>query len=59
MSDIDTHLDWLDKIENEGVNVSAWEQEFCESLRARLERQQLLSEKQLVILEQIYATKTP
>ena len=51
---------WLDAIESDGVNLSAWEQEFIENLRDRFERGwTTLTEKQAEILERIYCDRTP
>lgn len=58
MTDTDKHLDWLATLEEEGVNLTAWEQDFIESIVERLGRGQALSENQAERLEEIYAKRT-
>lgn len=54
------HLDWLEAIESDGVNLTTWEEEFVASIRDRFDRGwTTLTEKQAEILERIYAQKTP
>lgn len=59
MHDTDRQSDWCDAILCDGVNTTAWEQEFVESMRDRIDRGLTLSEKQAEILEKIYAERTP
>jgi hypothetical protein len=51
--------EWLDAIQQHGVNLSTWETDFIESLVIQREAGRRLSEKQAEILERIYAEKTP
>jgi hypothetical protein len=57
--DLDQCDDWLTACEQDGVNLSTWEQDFIESLRTQRQSGRRLSEKQAEILERIYAEKTP
>lgn len=50
---------WIQTILESGVNLSKWEADFVASLEEQFERKKSLSEKQLEILERIYADKTP
>ena len=50
---------WLDKIADEGRNLSKWEEEFVASLEEQRASGRQLSERQAEILERIYAEKTP
>lgn len=51
---------WLETIETEGRDLTKWEEEFCQSIRERFDEGRFnLSEKQVEILERIYAEKTP
>lgn len=52
-------LAWLEAVETDGVNLTAWETDFIESLREQVDRGRTLSERQAEILERIYAEKTP
>lgn len=49
----------LETIERGGVNLTAWEEGFIESIRDQLTAGRELSEKQAEILERIYAKRTP
>ena len=51
--------DWIKKIQEDGVNLTPWEEEFVEDLRVKRLSYYKLSEKQIHILEQIYANRTP
>lgn len=54
------YVDWLESIEVEGRNLTAWEEEFVASLRDRFDRGwTTLTDKQAEVLERIYADKTP
>jgi hypothetical protein len=58
--DRDVHVRWLDDILNLGVNLTTWEQEFVEDLESRFRAGgHLSSRKQEIILERIYAERTP
>lgn len=51
---------WLETVETEGLNLTKWEEDFCQSIRERFDEGRFhLSEKQADILERIYADKTP
>ena len=50
--------DWFKSIEETGVNLTKWEQDFVESVKEQFEKKGSLSEKQQEILERIYADKT-
>jgi hypothetical protein len=50
---------WIDKIADEGVNLTKWEQEFVESVDEQRTSGRRLSERQAEILERIYSEKTP
>jgi hypothetical protein len=49
----------LEAIERTGVNLTVWEESFVESLRTQRNAGRALSEKQVEILERIYADRTP
>lgn len=53
------HLQWLDKIAEDGTRLTTWETDFVESLAEQLGAGRYLSEKQAEILERIYSEKTP
>lgn len=57
--DLDQWDDWLEAVEQDGVNLTTWEQDFVESLRTQRQSGRRLSDKQAEILERIYAEKTP
>lgn len=48
---------WLDSVNNEGKNLTAWELQFMESITDFYDRRGFLSEKQQEILERIYTEK--
>lgn len=50
---------WINKVNDEGVNLTPWEEEFMASITHKFDRDQTLSDKQEEILERIYAEKTP
>lgn len=58
MSDSQDWDYWIDKIMDTGVNLSAWETDFIESVQAQRKQGRPLTDKQAEILERIYA-KTP
>lgn len=51
------YLEWLERCFDEG-NLTKWEDSFCTSVHAQLERGHTLSEKQEEILERIYTERT-
>lgn len=50
---------WINTINDEGINLSKWEQDFMESITEQWERRRSVSDKQEEIIERIYADKTP
>lgn len=50
---------WINKVQNEGRDLTPWEQEFMESIHDRFERTHTLTDRQEEILERIYSEKTP
>lgn len=50
---------WITIIQEEGRDLSDWEEGFVESISEQLERTGSLSNRQEEILERIYAEKTP
>lgn len=51
---------WLDTIETEGVNLTKWEEDFCQAVRDQFDAGRFrLSERQVETLERIYSEKTP
>lgn len=62
MTDYDKWLNWLVDIENNGVNLNAWEETFVADLRTKFDRfgnRTILSERQAEQLERIYTERTP
>lgn len=58
--DKEVHVGWVETILNEGINLTEWEQNFVNDLHERFEHNmRLTSRKQEVILERIYADRTP
>jgi hypothetical protein len=49
---------WFDSIEKDGVNLTAWEEDFVASLKKQFLRSGTLSDKQEDILERIYSERT-
>ena len=52
------HGTWLADILSQARNLTAWEQQFLDSIEERLDEGWNLSEKQAEVLERIYAEKT-
>jgi hypothetical protein len=50
--------EWVEKLQQEGKNLTSWEEDFIESVSERLNMSLSLSEKQEEILERLYADKT-
>lgn len=46
-------------IEEADVELSKWEEDFVANIRERLERRWELSDRQVEILDRLYAEKTP
>lgn len=53
------HLEYIDKIRKDGVNVTQWESDFIGDLSERLGRGLELTTRQEQILDRIYAERTP
>jgi hypothetical protein len=51
--------DWIERVNDEAVNLTPWETQFMESLTDQWERTRWISEKQLSTLEDIYTEKVP
>ncbi len=51
--------EWIERVNDEGVNLTAWELGFMESITEQFERQHWLSDQQVTHLEQIYSERTP
>jgi hypothetical protein len=49
---------WITTIQEEGKRVTKWESDFVASLADQLEENGRLSERQIDILEKIYANRT-
>lgn len=52
------HMHWIDRCIEERHKLSDWERKFIVDLRLQLRSKGQLSDKQVVILERIYADKT-
>ena len=50
---------WIDTIQEQGVNLTKWEEDFISSLNEQRGSNRKLSERQAEILERIYSEKTP
>ena len=59
MSDESDWDHWIDTIQEEGRNLTKWEEQFVESLNTQRDEGRPLTERQAEILERIYADKTP
>jgi len=57
--DPEIHKLWVKRCLEDGKGITAWEDNFLTSLETQLERGKSLSEKQVEVLERIYAEKTP
>lgn len=51
--------EWIIMVNDEGFDLTSWEESFMESITDQFDRTQSLSDKQEEILERIYANKTP
>lgn len=49
---------WLDALEEQPRKLTKWELDFTASLREQFDRKGWLSDRQIEILERIYAEKT-
>lgn len=50
---------FVDEIRENGTNVSKWEADYVDSVADQLERTGRLSDRQVEILDRIYAERTP
>lgn len=50
---------FIDTVNEDGMDLTAWELNFMESITEQFEKYKKLSFKQVEILERIYANKTP
>lgn len=51
--------DWIERVNTEGRDLTAWELGFMESITDQFERGKNLTDLQVERLESIYAEKTP
>lgn len=51
--------EWIKIIQEEGHDLSVWEENFVESISEQLDKKGFLSERQIEVLERIYSEKTP
>lgn len=51
--------DWINRINEEGVNLSKWEEDFVDSITDQWNARKSISAKQEDILERIYTDKVP
>ena len=51
--------EWIERVNNEGRNLTAWELDFMISITDQYEHTGSLSPKQRKQLERIYSEKTP
>lgn len=52
------HTEWIDKCMEERHRLTDWERKFIVDIRLQLRSKGQLSDKQVTILERIYADKT-
>lgn len=50
---------WINAVNEEGVNLTKWEEDFMESITEQFKVRQSISDKQEEILERIYTDKVP
>jgi len=55
----ETIQSWIDYINEHGINLTKWEEDFMESITDQFAVRNSLSDKQEEILERIYTDKTP
>jgi len=53
------YKDWLSEIEIHGINLTAWEEDFIESVGGQVKAGKELSAKQGEVLERIYTQRVP
>jgi hypothetical protein len=51
--------EWFEKLHDERVNMTAWEDEFVESVEIQFEMRGTLTDRQVEFLEDIYTRRTP
>lgn len=51
--------DWIDQINQHGRNLPTWEDEFMEKMTEKFALYGNLSKREVEIVEEIYANKTP
>ena len=51
--------EWIERINTEGWDLTEWELGFMADITEQWDRSGQLSEKQIEIIERIYANKTP
>lgn len=56
--EMETVRKWIKTCQEDGKGITAWENEFLNSVSEQLERKGTLSDKQVAIVERIYAEKT-
>ena len=49
---------WINTVNEEGKNLSKWEEDFMESITEQFKEKNWISDKQEDILERIYTDKT-
>ena len=53
------HEQWLEALLEDGVNLTAWETDFLDSLLEWMGKGRDLTEKQAAVLEDIYTKRVP
>jgi len=51
--------EWLERIVEDGVNLTPWEEDFVASLKDQLARGRAMSDRQAEIVERIYTERVP
>lgn len=51
--------EWLDAINQRGVNLTSWEEEFIESVTMQVAKGRPITDKQFAIIERIYTKRVP
>jgi len=55
----DMYIKWAESCRKDGVGLTEWEKEYIDSILHQMGNGSFLSPKQINILENIYAEKTP
>jgi hypothetical protein len=58
-TDPDTIQQWIDDVSNYSMDLTPWEEDFIDSIAEQFEERGTLTDRQIEILERIYAEKTP